>query len=80
MLFVLGYEGAGALLGGSLLVAAPDGGLMDMPVEIMHGSFSNFIIPGIILFALGMANAAAFLQSFVGAVLLGSCQLPLSAR
>jgi hypothetical protein len=61
LLFVLGYEGAGALLGGLLLIAAPDGSLMDMPVEIMHGSFTNFMIPGILLFALGLLNTAAFL-------------------
>ncbi|MCU7551382.1 DUF998 domain-containing protein [Chitinophagaceae bacterium LB-8] len=60
LLFVLGYEGAGALVGGSLLVAAPDGSLMDMPVAIMHGSFSDFLIPGILLFALGILNTAAF--------------------
>jgi hypothetical protein len=38
LLSVLGYEGAGALLGGSLLIAAPDGRVMDMPVDIMHGA------------------------------------------
>lgn len=61
LLSVLGYEGAGALLGGVLLIAAPDGRLMNMPVEIMHGTFPDFMIPGIILFALGILNAAAFL-------------------
>lgn len=60
LLFVLGYEGGGALLGGILLTAAPDGRLMDMPVEIMHGSFSNFTIPGILLFTLGILNTVAF--------------------
>jgi hypothetical protein len=60
LISVLGYEGAGALLGGSLLVTAPDGRLMDMSVEIMHGTFSDFMIPGMMLFALGILNAAAF--------------------
>jgi hypothetical protein len=60
LLFVLGYEGAGALLGGSLLVAAPDGSLVEMPVTIMHGSFPNFMIPGILLFVLGIINSVAF--------------------
>lgn len=60
LLFVLGYEGAGAILGGSLLVAEPNGWLMDMPVEIMHGAFPDFTVPGIILFALGILNTAAF--------------------
>jgi hypothetical protein len=33
---------------------------MDMPVEIMHGTFKDFLIPGIILFGLGLLNAVAF--------------------
>jgi hypothetical protein len=60
LLFVLGYEGAGALFGSSLLIAAPDGRLMDMPADIMHGTFSDFLIPGVILFALGILNTVAF--------------------
>jgi Protein of unknown function (DUF998) len=61
LLIVLGYEGTGALLGGSLLVTAPDGRFMGMPVDIMHGTFRDFLIPGIILFGLGILNTAAFL-------------------
>jgi hypothetical protein len=60
LLSVLGYEGAGCLLGGSLLVAAPDGRLMEMPVEIMHGVFRDFLIPGLILIGLGILNTSAF--------------------
>jgi hypothetical protein len=60
LLSVLGYEGAGALLGGGLLVAAPDGRLMDMPVDIMHGVFRDFLIPGLILIGLGILNTTAF--------------------
>ena len=60
LLIVLGYEGLGALTGGSLLAAEPDGRLMDMPVEIMHGVFSNFLIPGLILTGLGILNTTAF--------------------
>jgi hypothetical protein len=62
LLCVLGYEAAGCLLGGSLLVAKPDGRLMDMPVDIMHGVFRDFLIPGIILFGLGILNTAAFVR------------------
>jgi hypothetical protein len=61
LLIVLGYEGAGALIGGILLVAAPDGRLMDMPVDIMHGVFGDFLIPGLILTGLGILNTAAFI-------------------
>ncbi len=60
LLCVLGYEGAGALAGGILLVAAPDGRLMDMPVEIMYGVFRDFLIPGLILIGLGILTTAAF--------------------
>ena len=47
VLTVLGYEGLGALLGGGLLAAAPDGRLMNMPVEIMRGFFPDYFIPGL---------------------------------
>jgi hypothetical protein len=60
LLCVLGYEAAGGLSGGGLLVAAPDGRLMDMPVEMMHGFFPGFLIPGLILIGLGILTAAAF--------------------
>ena len=53
LLCILGYEAAGCLLGGSLLVAAPDGRFMDMSVDIMHGVFPDFLIPGILLFSIG---------------------------
>jgi len=62
LLAVLGYEAAGCLVGGSMLIAAPDGRLMDMPVDIMHGVFQDFLMPGIILFALGALNSFAFLS------------------
>ena len=61
LLSVLGYETAGALSGGILLALAPDGRLMDMPVEIMHGFFKSFLIPGFMLTGLGILNAAAFI-------------------
>jgi len=60
LLLVIGYEALGSLLGGVLLIAAPDGRYMDMPVDMMHGIFSNFLIPGIILFGLGILNSFAF--------------------
>lgn len=61
LLFVLGYEGAGALTGGALLIIAPDGRLMDMPVEILNGVFRDFLLPGLILSGLGILNTAAFI-------------------
>lgn len=60
LLIVLGYEAAGALFGGALLVIAPDGHYMHMPAEIMHGTFRDFLIPAIILVGLGVLNAFSF--------------------
>jgi hypothetical protein len=65
LLGVLGYETAGGLSGGILLALAPDGRLMDMPVEIMHGFFNDFFIPGLMLIGLGIINAAAFVTVLV---------------
>ena len=62
LLIVLGYEGLGGLAGGGLLVAKPDGSLMEMPVALMHGTFSDFLIPGIILLGLGALNVVAFID------------------
>ncbi len=61
LLVILGYEAAGALSGGILLIAAPDGRLMDMQVNIMNGIFPDFFIPGLILLGLGILNTAAFI-------------------
>jgi hypothetical protein len=42
--------GLGAFVSGGMLVAAPDGALMHMPLSILQYSpFANFLIPGIIL-------------------------------
>lgn len=62
LLLVLGYESAGCLLGGTLLVAAPDGSYMDMPVDLMRGVFPDFLVPGILLLGLGILNTAAFVS------------------
>jgi hypothetical protein len=62
LLIVLGYESAGCLLGGAMLMAQPDGHLMKMPVDMMHGAFVDFLVPGIILFGLGILNTIAFLS------------------
>lgn len=60
LLVVLGYEGLGGLAGGLMLIIKPNGDLMQMPVEIMHGTFSDFMIPGIILFLMGVLSLIAF--------------------
>lgn len=62
LLIILGYEAAGCLLGGILLIGAPDGRYMNMPVDLMHGVFRDFLIPGIILVGLGILNVLAFIS------------------
>lgn len=62
LLTILAYEAAGCLLGGALLISTPDGSSMQMPVEMLHGVFSSFMIPGIILFGLGVLNTWAFMN------------------
>lgn len=62
LLSVLGYEGLGGLAGGILLISAPDGRYMEMPVDILRGTFDNFLGPGIILFAMGILTVAAFIS------------------
>jgi hypothetical protein len=45
--------GVGAVISGGMLVAAPSGRLMMMPVSMLdHSPFSSFLIPGAILFLL----------------------------
>ena len=60
LLTVIAYEALGGIAGGILLIAEPGGSYMDMPVEIMNGVFKDFMIPGIILLAMGILNAFAF--------------------
>lgn len=60
LLSVLGYEGLGGIAGGALLIASPDGRYMDMPVDMMHGTFGDFLIPGIILFGMGVFTVTSF--------------------
>lgn len=83
LLSLLGYEAAGCLLGGLLLIAAPDGRFMNMPVGIMHGVFPDFFIPGLILFCLGILNTFAFFSVlrqaacdwFLGCLALGGLSI-----
>lgn len=61
LLTVLAYEAWGGITGGMLLMTSPDGSSMKMPVEMMHGVFSNFLVPGIILHSMGLLTAAALI-------------------
>ncbi|HVZ67063.1 MAG TPA: hypothetical protein VG917_02270 [Patescibacteria group bacterium] len=64
LLTILAYESIGGLLGGILLILGPDGHYMDMSVEIMHGTFPDFLIPGIILTGMGALTTVAFVAVF----------------
>lgn len=61
LLSVLAYEAVGSLFGGGLLIIAPDGHLMRMPVDMMRGVFRDFLLPGLILFGLGVLNTVTFI-------------------
>lgn len=60
LLAILAFEALGSFIGGPLLVAAPDGRLMQMPVQDLQGVFPDFLIPGLLLTFLGVLNAVAF--------------------
>jgi hypothetical protein len=45
------FLGLGALFGGGLLILAPDGRLLGMPVSLLAGTpFPSFLVPGVCLF------------------------------
>ena len=51
LLVLLALLGVGALFGGGVLIISPSGQLFGMPLSMLDNSpFSNFLIPGIILF------------------------------
>jgi hypothetical protein len=74
LVVVLFVQALGALAGGAALVAAPDGGVMNMPVSSLAGSpFPDYLVPGIVLFVvLGLGpllTAVALLRRPAGGVL-----------
>lgn len=51
LIALLAFLGLGAIGGGAVLIISPSGKLMGMPLAMLDTSpFSNFLIPGIILF------------------------------
>ena len=53
LLIGLGFLGLGALGGGGALILSPSGEWLEMPLYILNDTpFTNFLIPGIILFTL----------------------------
>jgi hypothetical protein len=59
---LLFFNGAGAVYGGSHLVAFPDGSSLHLPAEFLkHSPFENYFIPGLVLFiALGLFSFFIF--------------------
>lgn len=52
LLLLLAVLGLGAIFGGGVLIISPLGKLFGMPLSMLdHSPFNNFLIPGIILFA-----------------------------
>ena len=51
LIFLMGFLGLGAFGGGGVFIISPSGDLMGMPLSVIqHTPFTNFLIPGIILF------------------------------
>ncbi len=63
LLLVQGFLAVNALVGGVLLMRAPDGGLLKLPLGFMHSDlFADFFRPGALLFdVLGTGHRAGFL-------------------
>ena len=63
LLVVQGFLAINAIVGGALLVLAPDGSLLQLPLSFLHtGLFHDFLIPGLILCVLlGFGHAAGWL-------------------
>lgn len=66
VLIVQGFLALNALAGGLLLMCAPDGGLLHLPLTFMHTSlFHDFFWPGAILFTvLGLGHGAGFVLTW----------------
>lgn len=64
LLIILAYEGFGGLVGGFLLIIKPDGTLLKMSSDLLHGSFNSFLVPGITLLVLGFLSFIACYKIF----------------
>ncbi len=65
-LALLLFNGLSALFGGSVLVAAPDGSILGLPLSLLARTpFSDFLIPGLILFGvLGMGSCIGWVLMY----------------
>ncbi len=62
LLGLLLFNGLSALFGGSVLIAAPDGSILGLPLSLLHRTpFGDFLIPGLILFTiLGVGSCSGW--------------------
>jgi hypothetical protein len=60
------FIGLGAVVCGFLMFIQPDGSLLGLPLNMLHGSpFENFLVPGILLFLVnGLGNMVSAVLSF----------------
>ena len=82
---LLMFNGVNALVGGFMMIVDPSGGKMQLPLSYLeHAPFSDFLVPGIVLFiANGLFSVAVVIAVFYkyrlycqlimvqGAILLG---------
>jgi hypothetical protein len=59
----MGFAALTAIISGVMLLASPDGSLLQLPLGVLSGTpFNSFTIPGIILlFVVGGSNLAAMI-------------------
>ena len=69
LIAITAFLGFSAVVSGAMLMLAPDGSLMGMPVSTMQGApFKDFFLPGLIL--------ALFLGVFSGIIAYGVWKKP----
>lgn len=66
ILMVQAFLAVNALVGGLLLILAPDGSLLQLPLTFLHTAmFTDFFWPGIILFGvLGLGHVVGFVLTW----------------
>jgi hypothetical protein len=63
LLSLLLFHGLSALFGGAVLIAAPDGSILGLPLYLLADTpFKDFLVPGLILFTmLGLGSSIGWL-------------------
>lgn len=81
LLIVQGFLAVNAIVGGLLLMLAPDGSLLKLPRDFMHTTlFDDFFWPGGILFgALGLGHLLGFLLTLRRSSIAAGVALVLGA-